>query len=152
MVIKITRYNPRRDKENLEALVKDFEYKTGAPIDLEKFSKHIEERAKNLVYRNSIILAMDDNNLVGAGCFSMYTDFLGEQVCIIHDVITRKEDSFKKGIEELILRELFVYIKKTVQLEKCEFIVQKKDSNFQSLLLKLKIRENPNLKIYKHIL
>lgn len=138
--ITIARYNPRLDKDQLEKLIKDFEWRIG-PVDLDKVIKEIDIRTKDLKFRNSMILAKEGDTIVGAGFFSLWNDYLGNQMCYIHDVVTRKEDSFKKGIEELILREIFVYLKKTLKIEKINFFTRKKgDGTYQALLLKLGIR------------
>lgn len=144
--IKIVRYDPRKDKEGLEALVKDFEYKSIYPIDIQKFSNEIDGRIKDLKLRNSMILAKmveeNEEKVVGAGFFTMMNDYLGNSHCFIHDVVVRKEDSFKKGIEELILRELFSYLKKTMKIDKIGLFIRRNDSNIQSLLMKLKIKKS----------
>lgn len=140
--IKITRYNPRKDKEELEALVKDFEYRIGE-VDLVKFNKEIEDRLKDLKLRNSMILAKEDGKIVGAGFFSIWNDYLGRQNCVLHDIIVRKDDAFKKGIEELVMRELFNYLKKTMKIKDVSIYAKKKgDSNFQSVLIKLGIKKS----------
>jgi len=144
--IKIVRYDPRKDKEGLEALVKDFEYKSIYPIDIQKFSNEIDGRIKDLKLRNSMILAKsieeNEEKVVGAGFFTMMNDYLGNSHCIIHDVVVRKESSFKMGIEELILRELFSYLKKTMKIDKIGLFIRRNDSNIQSLLMKLKIKKS----------
>ncbi|WP_457558037.1 N-acetyltransferase family protein [Candidatus Harpocratesius sp.] len=140
--ITITRYNPRKDKDELEQLLKDFEYRIGK-VDFDKFSKEIEERSKDLRLRNSMILAKEDGKIVGAGFFSIWNDYLGRQHCVLHDVIVRKEHSFKKGIEEKIMRELFNYLKKTMKIEKVSLYAKKKgDSNLLSVLMKLGIKKS----------
>ncbi len=153
MAIKLVRYNPRQDKADLEALIADFQYRLdllGEELKLEKFSKEIDQRAKSLINRNSIVLAKDENKLVGAGFFTIWTDFLGNQHCLVHDVVTRKEDAFKKGIEEMVLRELFSYLKKTMKINKIGLWARKRDSNFQSVLMKLKIKKNSDLDYYDY--
>ncbi|MHA1776471.1 MAG: hypothetical protein DRO88_05980 [Promethearchaeia archaeon] len=140
--IKIARYNPRKDKEQLEALLKAFEYRVGE-VDLEKFNKEIEERSRDLRLRNAMVVAKEDDKIVGAGFFSIWNDYLGRQHCVLHDVITRKEDAFKKGIEEMIFRELFSYLKKTMKIKKVSLYAKKHgDSNFLSILMKLGIKKS----------
>lgn len=153
MEIKLSRYNPRQDKADLEAIVADFQYRLdqlGEKVDLDKFSKEIDQRSKSLINRNSIVLAKDGDVLVGAGFFTIWTDFLGNQHCLIHDVVTRKENAFKNGIEEAVLRELFNYLKKTMKIDKIGLWARKRDSNFQSVLMKLKIKKNTDLDYYEH--
>ena len=140
--IKIVRYDPRKDKESLEALVSEFEYRSIYPIDIRKFSHEIENRVKDLKLRNSMILAKLEDEVVGAGFFTLMNDYLGNFHTIIHDVVVRKEDSFKKGIEESILRELFLYLKKTMKIDKIGIFIRRNDSNIQSLLMKLKIKKS----------
>lgn len=140
--IKIVRFDPRKDKEALEALVKDFEYRSIYPIDIQKFSNEIENRVKDLKLRNSMILAKMEDKVVGAGFFTIMNDFLGNIHTIIHDVVVRKENSFKMGIEELIFRELFSYLKKTMKIDKIGIFIRRNDSNIQSLLMKLKIKKS----------
>jgi hypothetical protein len=149
--IKIKRYDPRKDKEALEALVKDFEYRSIYPIDIEQFAKEIGARVLDLKLRNSVVLATEEDQLVGAGFFTIWKDNLGNTQCYVHDVVTRKENSFKKGIEETVLRELFKYIKNTMKIDKVGFFVKKNDSNFQSLLMKMQIKKS-DLDFYEHIL
>ena len=140
--IKIVRYDPRKDKASLVELIKEFEYRSVYPIDIQKFSNEIENRIKDLKLRNSMILAKEEERIVGAGFFTLMNDYLGNPHCIIHDVVIRKEDSFKRGIEEKILRELFSYLKKTMKIDKVGFFIRRKDSNIQSLLMKLKIKKS----------
>ncbi|MHA1720070.1 MAG: hypothetical protein ACTSWX_03565 [Promethearchaeota archaeon] len=140
--IKIVRYDPRKDKAALIELIKEFEYRSIYPIDVQKFSNEIENRVKDLKLRNSMILAKEEERIVGAGFFTLMNDYLGNSHCIIHDVVIRKEDSFKRGIEEKILRELFSYLNKTMKIDKVGFFIRRKDSNIQSLLMKLKIKKS----------
>ena len=140
--ITITRYNPRKDKEELEQLIKEFEYRVGE-VDLKLWNAELDSRLKDLRLRNSMILAKDGEKLVGAGFFSIWNDYLGRQNCVIHDVIVRKEDAFKRSIEESILRELFNYLKKTMKIEEVSLYAKKKgDSNLQSVLIKLGIKKS----------
>jgi hypothetical protein len=85
---------------------------------------------------------MDDNEekIIGAGTFSMYSDFFGNPNAIINQIMTYKEDSFKKGIEEAIMRELFKYLKKTLNIKKTGFFLREKDNQYaqvRSVLMKL---------------
>ena len=140
--ITITRYNPREDKEDLNNLVKDFEYRIG-DVDLDKFNKELEARLKDLRFRNSIILAKEEDKLVGAGFFSIWNDYLGRQTCVLHDIIIRKEDAFKKGIEESIMREIFAYLKNTMKIDEVSVYAKKReDTNLQSVLMKLGMKKS----------
>lgn len=139
--IKITRFNPRRDMEDLLQLINQFDYRVN-DIDLDAVKEQIEERNKDLKLRNSMVIAKEDTEIVGAGFFSLWKDFLGKSHCIVHDVVTKKEDAFKKGIEEKILRELFQYLKKTMKIDKVYLFAEKKgDSNLKSVFMKLGIKE-----------
>ncbi|MHA1672315.1 MAG: hypothetical protein ACTSYI_01680 [Promethearchaeota archaeon] len=140
--IKITRYDPRKDKEELENLVKNFEYRLGE-VDLVKFAKELEARLKDLRLRNSMVLAREEGKLVGAGFFSIWNDYLGRQTCVLHDIILQKEDAFKKGIEESIAREIFSYLKKTMKIEKVSVYAKKRgDTNLQSIFMKLGVKKS----------
>ena len=152
--IQISRYNPRQDKEALLELVKDFEYRVGKKINLENFSAEIDKRSKDLKLRNSLILAKgkSEYRIIGAGFFSLWTDHLGYMHCYVHHVITRKEDAYKLGIEEKILRELFAYLKKTMKIEKVILFAKKTgDSNLQSIFMKLGIKKG-DVDLYEHAL
>jgi L-amino acid N-acyltransferase YncA len=147
--LKISRYDPRKDKEGLEELIAAYDYRSIYPIQKDLFSKEIGKRVLDLKLRNSMVLAKEDEKIVGAGSFTTYDDYLGNTHCIVHDVAVRKEDSYKKGIEEAVLRELFKYIKSTMKIEKIELFFKKGDSNAQSLLLKLGIKPS-DLIFYEH--
>lgn len=143
--IKLRRYDPRKDKEALEDLVKNFEYRSIYPLKIDAFAKELGRRVLQLELRNSIVLATEgeqEEKVVGAGFFSTWIDYLGNTHCVVHDVVTRKEDSFKKGIEEAVLKELFKYFKNTMKIEKINMFVRKNDSNFQSLLMKMQIKKS----------
>ena len=149
--IKITRYDPREDKEELENLVKDFEYRLGE-VDLDKFKKELETRLKDLLLRNSMILAKEEGKLVGAGFFSIWKDYLGRQTCVMHDIIVQKENAFKKGIEESIAREMFIYLKKIMKIDAVTIYAKKRgDTNLQSVLMKLSVKKS-DWEIYEKIL
>ena len=147
--IKITRFNPRNDMDDLLALIDDFEYRVGE-IDLNAVKEQIKARNKDLKLRNSMIIAKEASKIVGAGFFSLWKDFLGKSHCIVHDVVTRKENAFKKGIEEKILRELFQYLKKTMKINKVYLFADKKgDSNLKSVFMKLGIKKGTR-EYYEH--
>jgi hypothetical protein len=150
-MITVERYDPRKDKEELDALIKDFSYRSIYPIDPASVQKEIAKRVLDLKLRNSILLAKEEGKIVGSGCFTLWVDYLGNTQCIVHDVVVRKEDSFKKGIEEAILRELFKYIKNTMQITKIGLFAKKNDSSFQSLMMKMAIKKS-DLDFYEHTL
>ncbi len=148
--IKLTRYNPRKDKEDLISLVEDYDYRSIYPIDIKRFEKELDERVKDLKLRNSIILAKEEGELVGAGFFTIWKDYLGNEHCYVHNPVVRKENSFKKGIEEEILKELFKYLKKTMKVDKIGLWAKKRDGNYQSVLMKMGIKKNRDLDYYEH--
>ena len=138
--VKITHYNPRQDKEELLQLIKNFEYRVGE-VDLDVVSKELDHRANDLKLRNSIILAKEDEKLVGAGFITMWSDYLGRSNLIVHDIVTEKENAFKKGIEEKILRELFKYFKNILKINQFYMYARKKgDINIKSIMMKLGIK------------
>ena len=106
----------KNKQEELLKLIKEFEYRVGE-IDLNQVSKELDNRANDLKLRNSIVLAKEDEIIVGAGFISIWNDFLGRTQVIVHDVITRKKDAFKKGIEEKILKELIKYMKNILKID-----------------------------------
>ena len=144
--INLTRYNPRQDTEELLKLIKEFEYRTGE-IDLNQVEKELKSRSNNLKLRNSIILAREDDKLIGAGFVSIWNDFLGEEQVIVHDVVIRKEDAFKKGIEEQIFKEIIKYLKNFLKVKKYSMFVEKKgQTNLKSIIMNFGVK--PSLKDY----
>ncbi|TFG22295.1 MAG: hypothetical protein EU533_04480 [Promethearchaeota archaeon] len=138
MTISIERFDPRADKEAVKDLFKDFiENKSYFKSTSEKFEKELDKRVLDLQYRNSMVIAKEDGNIVGYGTYTLFTDYLGNQRALIHQVMTKKEDSFKKGIEETIIRELELYIKKTLKLDTVFFICPDSDGNARSVFMKL---------------
>ena len=113
------------------------------------FKKEIEHRVLDLKLRNSIILAKEEGKIIGAGMFSPYNDDFGNPHCIVHQVLTYKEDAYKKGIEETVMRELFKYIKNTMNISQIEIVCDPKDSRFQSVLMKLGIKRS-KLLLFEH--
>ena len=106
-MIEVGRYDPREDKEALIELFEDFNNNLSHfPVPREHFEKELNLRVLDLQYRNSMITAKENGKLVGFGTFTVFIDYLGNKHALIHQVMTRKEDSFKKGIENLILEEL----------------------------------------------
>ena len=147
--MEIIRYDPRKDKEELMKLAIAFSDRSYVPFDEAVFKKEIEQRVLNLKLRNSIILAKEEGKIIGAGFFSPYNDDFGNPHCIVHQVLTYKEDAYKKGIEEKIMRELFKYIKNTMNISQIEIVCDPKDSRFQSVLMKLGIKRS-KLLLYEH--
>ena len=146
MTISIERFDPRKDKEAVMEIFKDFiENKSYFPSTLEKFEKELDKRVLDLQYRNSMVIAKEDDKIVGYGTYTLFTDILGNQRALIHQVMTNKENSFKKGIEETIIRELMIYIKKTLNLDKVFLICPDNDSNKRSVFMKLGAKKSKHI-------
>ncbi|MFX1574375.1 MAG: GNAT family N-acetyltransferase [Promethearchaeota archaeon] len=142
-MIVIDRYDPRSDKEALKALFNDFiENKSYFFSHWQKFEEELNKRTLDLQYRNGMIIGKEEGKIVGFGMYTIFRDYLGNDRVIIHQIMTRKEDSFKKGIEEKLIRELQLYIKRTLKIDKVYFICPDSDSAFRSLLIKLGIKKS----------
>ena len=138
MTISIERFDPRADKEAVMDIFKDFiENKSYFESTIEKFEKELDKRVLDLQYRNSMVIAKEEDTIVGYGTYTLFTDYLGNQRALIHQVMTKKPDSFKKGIEETIIRELQIYIKKTLNLDQVYFICPDNDGSARSVFMKL---------------
>ena len=141
--MEITRYDPRKDKEALNELFNDFiENKSYFSSNWNKFEYELNKRLLNLQYRNSMIIAKEGDKLVGWGTYTIFRDYLGNDRVLIHQVLTKKEDSFKKGIEEAIIREIITYIKKTTDIDKFNILGPDSDGSLRSLLLKLGLKKS----------
>jgi hypothetical protein len=141
--LEITRYDPRKDKEALNELFNDFiENKSYFSSNWNKFEYELNKRLLNLQYRNSMIIAKEGDKLVGWGTYTIFRDYLGNDRVLIHQVLTKKEDSFKKGIEEAIIREIITYIKKTTDIDKFNILGPDSDGSLRSLLLKLGLKKS----------
>ena len=149
--MEIVRYDPRKDKEELMKLATAFSDRSYVLFEEATFKKEIEHRVLDLKLRNSIILAKEEDKIIGAGMFSPYNDDFGNPHCIVHQVLTYKEDAYKKGIEETVMRELFKYIKNTMNVSQIEIVCDPKDSRFQSVLMKLGIKRS-KLLLFEHSL
>ena len=142
-MIFIDRYNPRDDKEELKELFEDFaENKLYFSTSWEEFEKELSERVLDLTLRNGMIVAKVDGKLVGWGTYSQFKDYLGKVRVLIHQIMVRKEDAYKKGIEEQIIRELEKYIKNTLNFDKAYYIGIDSDNNLQSVFMKLGIEKS----------
>ncbi len=149
-LIIIQRYDPRVDKDALKELFEDFiENKSYFVSHWEKFEDELNKRTLSLQYRNSLIVAKEDGRIVGFGTYTLFGDYLGNDRVLIHQILTKKEDSFKKGIEEQIIRELQLYIKRTLKIDKVYFICQDSDGLQQSIFLKLGIKKSKHF-WYEH--
>jgi L-amino acid N-acyltransferase YncA len=142
-MIVIDRYDPRLDQDALKEIFEDFiENKSFFFSHWQKFEKELNKRVLDLQYRNSMIVAREDGKLVGWGTYTSFRDYLGNDRAIIHQILTKKEDSYKKGIEELMIRELQLYIKKTLKLDKVYYFCPDSDGALRSVLMKLGIKKS----------
>lgn len=151
-MVEIARYDPRSDKEELQALFEDFKQnKLYFKTSWEDFEKELNERSLKLQFRNSMIVAKENGKLVGWGTFTPFKDYLGQHRVLIHQIMTKKEDSFKKGIEEEIMKEIEIYIKSTLKLDKVYYICTDKDSSRRSLFMKMGMKKSDYIWYEKEI-
>ena len=137
-LIIIDRYDPREDRNTLKEIFEDFiENKSYFFSHWERFEEELNKRLLNLKYRNSMVVAKEDGKVVGWGTYTIFRDYLGNDRVLIHQILTKKDDSFKKGIEEKIIRELQLYIKRTLKIDKIYFICPDSDSALRSVFLKI---------------
>jgi len=142
-MVEIARYDPRTDKEALKEIFEDFsQNKAYFEADWKKFEEVLNKRVLDLHFRNAMVVAKEDGKVVGWGTYTPFSDYLGNQRILMHQVLTKKENTFKKGIEEAIVRELQIYIKKTLNMDKVYYICPDSDSNFRSLLMKLSAKKD----------
>ncbi len=137
-MVKIGRYDPRQDKESLRELFEDFiQNKSYFESSWKQFEEVLNKRVLDLQLRNGMIIAKEEGKLVGYGTFTIFNDYLGNQRALIHQVMTYKADAFKKGIEEMIIKELESYLKNTIKINKYFILCLENDSSLRSLLMKL---------------
>ena len=142
-LIIIDRYDPRMDKEALKEIFTEFiSNKSYFFSHWEKFEEELNRRTLDLQYRNSMVLAKEDGKILGFGTYTLFRDYLGNDRVLIHQVLTRKKDSFKLGIEEKIIRELQLYIKRSLKIDKVYFICPDSDGASRSLFLKLGVKKS----------
>jgi len=142
-LIIIDRYDPRVDKEALREIFKDFiANKSYFFSHWDKFEDELNRRSLDLQYRNSMVVAKEEGKIIGFGTYTLFRDYLGNDRVIIHQVLTKKEDSFKRGIEEKVIRELQLYIKRSLKIDKVYFICPDEDGALRSLFLKLGIKKS----------
>ena len=89
-----------------------------------------------------MIIAKEEGKIIGFGIYTVFRDYLGNDRVLIHQILTRKEDSFKKGIEEMVIRELQLYIKRTLKIDKVYFICPDEDGSMKSIFIKLGIKKS----------
>jgi len=136
-MIVTDRYDPRLDKDEIRQIFEDFiENKSYFISTWQEFEKELNKRVLDLQYRNSMVVAKEEGKIVGWGTYTLIKDYLGNNRALIHQVLTKKEDSYRKGIEEQIIRELKLYIKRTLNLDKVFLICQDADSALRNLVMK----------------
>jgi len=144
-MIETDRYDPRLDRDALKEIFEDFiENKSYFISTWKEFEKELNKRVLDLQYRNSMIIAKEEGVIVGWGTYTLIKDYLGNNRALIHQVLTKKEDSYRKGIEEQIIRELKLYIKRTLNLDKVFIICQDSDSALRNLVMKLGAKKSKN--------
>ena len=144
-MIVTDRFDPRLDKDAVKEIFEDFiENKSYFISTWQEFEKELNKRVLDLQYRNSMIVAKEEGEIVGWGTYTLIKDYLGNQRALIHQVLTKKEDSYRKGIEEQIIRELKLYVKRTLNLDKVFLICQDSDSALRNLVMKLGAKKSKN--------
>jgi hypothetical protein len=142
-MIVIDRFDPRLDREILKEIFEEFiENNSYFFSHWKKFETELNKRVLDLQYRNSMIVAKEDGKIVGWGTYTVFRDYLGNDRAIIHQVLTKKDDSFKKGIEEMIIKEIQLYIKKTLKLDKVYFFCPDEDGALRSVFMKLGVKKS----------
>ena len=142
-MIVIDRFDPRLDRDELKEIYEDFiKNKSYFPSNWKQFETELNKRVLDLQYRNSMVVAKEEGKIVGWGTYSVFKDYLGNDRAIIHQVLTKKEDSFKKGIEEMIIKEIHLYIKRTLKLDKIYFFCPDDDSANRSIFMKLGVKKS----------
>ncbi len=142
-LIIVDRYDPRSDKEGLKEIFLDFiEHKSYFFSHWQKFEDELNRRTLDLQYRNSMVVAKEDGKIVGFGTYTLFRDYLGNDRVLIHQILTKKEDSFKKGIEESVIREIQLYVKRSLKIDKVYFICPDEDGTLRSVFLKIGINKS----------
>jgi RimJ/RimL family protein N-acetyltransferase len=137
-MLETERYDPRLDRDVLKELFEDFiQNKSYFSSTWQEFEKVLNKRILDLQYRNSMIVAKEDGVIVGWGTYTLIEDYLGNKRALIHQIMTKRENSYRKGIEELIIRELQLYIKRSLGLDKVFIMCQDSDSALRNLVMKL---------------
>lgn len=89
-----------------------------------------------------MVVAREAGKMIGWGTYTIWRDYLGKDWAVIHQILTKREDSYKKGIEERIIKELQSYIKRTLKIEKTYYICPDSNSALRSIFLKLGIKKS----------
>ena len=143
ILIIVDRYDPRADKESLKDIFTNFiAIKSYFFSTWEKFEEELNRRTLDLQYRNSMVVAKENGNVLGFGTYTLFRDYLGTDRVLIHQILTKKENSFKKGIEEMIIKEIQLYIKRTLKIDKVYFICPDEDRALRSIFLKVGINKS----------
>ncbi|MFX0028592.1 MAG: GNAT family N-acetyltransferase [Candidatus Hermodarchaeota archaeon] len=149
-MIIIDRFDPRSDKPAIKEIFENFiENKSYFFSHWQRFEEELDRRALDLQYRNSMVVAKEEGKILGFGTYTLFRDYLGNDRVLIHQVLTKKEDSFKKGIEEKIIREIQLYVKRTLKIDKVFYICPDSDSALRNLFLKLGINKSKHI-WYEH--
>jgi hypothetical protein len=149
--MEICRVDPRLDKDSMIHLTREFCEWSKIPFDSKVFETELNTRLLDLKKRNAIVLAKEDDELVGIGFFTIWKNHLGQDQCVFHKVITSKANSFKKGIEESIIRELMKYAKNTLKIAIFQLNCPDSDAGYRNLLMKLGITKSANL-LYEKVI
>jgi len=144
-MIVTDRFDPRLDKDAVKEIFEDFiENKSYFISSWQEFEKELNKRVLDLQYRNSMLVAKEEGKIVGWGTYTLIKDYLGNKRALIHQVLTKKENAYRKGIEEIVIRELKLYIKRTLNLDKVFLICQDSDSALRNLVMKLGAKKSKN--------
>ena len=144
-MIVTDRYDPRLDSDAVKEIFEDFiENKSYFMSTWQEFEKEVNKRVLDLQYRKSMVVAKEEGEIIGWGTYTLIKDYLGHKRALIHQVLTKKENSYRKGIEEYIIRELKLYIKRTLNLDKVFLICQDSDSALRNLVMKLGAKKSKN--------
>jgi RimJ/RimL family protein N-acetyltransferase len=144
-MIVTDRYDPRLERDELKEIFDDFiENKSYFISTWQEFEKELNKRVLDLQYRNSMVVAKEEGKIVGWGTYTLIKDYLGNNRALIHQVLTKNKDSYRKGSEEQIIRELKLYIKRTLNLNKVFLICQDSDSALRNLAMKFGAKKSKN--------
>ena len=151
-MIEIERYDPREDKEALKEIFEDFiKNKSYFPGDWQQFETELNKRALDLKSRNAMVVAKEDGKIVGWGTYTLFKHHLGGDRVLIHQVLTKKEDSYKRGIEEIIINEIQSYVKRVENLDKVYALCPDSDSSMRSIFMKLGLKKSKFVYYEKNI-
>ena len=142
-MIVIDRFDPRLDRDELKEIFEDFiSNKSYFLSNWKRFESELNKRVLDLQYRNSMVVAKEEGKIVGWGTYTVFRDYLGNDRAVIHQVLTKKEDSFKKGIEEMIIKEIQLYVQRTLKLDKIYFFCPDDDAANRSIFMKLGVKKS----------